>query len=146
MTFSPPIHNKEYLCPKCGYFNKSARSRKAGLTSPTSPQSAVSPSSVPLPQSAMSLESPSVSAGPSVSQVISQDTPPSERSDGHQPPSSPPSRDHGSMKSSLSGSAVFIDKLDTDNQETGTVGYIVGETEDKKGGQAEQAEQMDVDS
>ncbi|KAF8518271.1 hypothetical protein BU17DRAFT_76178 [Hysterangium stoloniferum] len=58
----------QYLCPKCGHFNQSARARKA-LASPTTPQSAVSAAS------ALSVD-PSSSASTSLAPQPSSPAPP----------------------------------------------------------------------
>lgn len=37
----------EYICPKCGHFNPSARSQRSRATSPLSPVSALPPAGAP---------------------------------------------------------------------------------------------------
>ena len=133
---------KEYLCPKCGHFNRSARSRKVALTSLGSPRVVVSPSSVPDPHSSTLSGFPSASAGLSPPQLISQGTSPS--SQPAQQSSSSSSRDHDSfLKLPLSASTVFVEKSDAENQELEAVGYDVKEPENTRG---EHTMQMDVDS
>ncbi|KAF8521329.1 hypothetical protein JB92DRAFT_2891327 [Gautieria morchelliformis] len=113
----------QYLCPKCGHFNRSARSRKVGLASPTSPQSVLSHS------------------GLSTSHLM---TPEPQSSQPAVPLSDSPSRrDPESLKSPLSESTVFVEKADAENKEGKVVGYNVREEENTQG---KHPIPMDVDS
>ncbi|KAF8587767.1 hypothetical protein K439DRAFT_755319 [Ramaria rubella] len=121
----------QYLCPKCGHFNKSARSRKAGVTSPmtpTTPQS-LSPSGASLPHSAVSHGFPSSSASLSTphSPATSQGIPSSALVSHAEQPLASTRAHESSVKSPLSESTVFVEKDDANDNEQEVAGYDVAQ-------------------
>jgi len=93
----------QYLCPKCGHFNQSVRTRKA-LRSPTTPQSAASAASAPQP----------TSSTPPAHMPVPQ----------HQAHLPSPNRPH--EKSPLSESTVIVEKSDADADVAGKPNVAVG--------------------
>jgi hypothetical protein len=76
------MHFSEYVCPKCGFFNPSARSKRSGLQRTPSPPANVDTDSIqspqPVPMEGVESTKPTVDAAPEI-----KDRPRSREIAGH---------------------------------------------------------------